>query len=235
MNDNKTIYNCLVVDDEPIARKIVKNYIEEVEFLTFFNEANNAIEALQMINSNSEIDIVFLDINMPSLSGIKMIQMLERQPQIIFTTAYHEYAVESYELNATDYLLKPFSFDRFVKAVLKSKNNIEKKSETANSIVQIKSEGKLFYIDSNDILFCEAMRNYTRIFLKNGTKLMPLLSLSKFESTIIQDNSNFIRVHRSFIVSKKYIDATKGNLILISNYKVPIGIQYKDDFFKNFP
>ena len=223
---------CLVVDDEPIAREIIVSYIAQSSNLEFCGECKNALEALEFLRINTTIDVVFLDINMPNLNGISMVKILQNKPQIIFTTAYQEYAVESYEIDAADYILKPFSLERFTKAVFKAINRIESKIQIPNIPIQIKSDGKIYFIDVDDILFCEAMRNYTRIFLKNGNKLMPLISLSKFEKELKSDTEDFIKVHRSYIVSKKYIEATKGSQILIQNYKIPIGIQYKDDFLK---
>ncbi len=224
---------CLVVDDEPIARKIIKNYIEQSSQLEYVFDCKNAIEAIDYLKQYNQIDIVFLDINMPNLSGISMLKILKQHPQIIFTTAYDEYAVESYELDAADYILKPFSFERFTKAVLKAIYRIETEIHVSNIPIQIKSDGKIYFIDVDDILFCEAMRNYTRVFLKSGNKLMPLISLSKFEQELKSSTTDFIKVHRSFIVSKKHIEATKGSQILIQNHKIPVGIQYKEAFLKS--
>jgi DNA-binding LytR/AlgR family response regulator len=224
---------CLVVDDEPIARKIVISYIEQSINLELSGECKNAIEAINFLRSRNDIDILFLDINMPNLTGISMAKILQDKPEIIFTTAYHEYAVESYEVDAADYILKPFSFERFTKAVYKAQNRIESKIPITIDPIQIKSDGKIYFIDVDDILFCESMRNYTRVFLKNSNKLMPLISISKFESELKAVSTHFIKVHRSFIVSKKHIEAVKGSQIMIEGYKIPIGVQYKDDFLKS--
>lgn len=222
---------CLVVDDEPIAREIVATYLKQSTDLEWFGECKNALEAIEILQSNNDIGIVFLDINLPNLSGISMLKILKMYPQIIFTTAYHEYAVESYELDAVDYILKPFSYERFTKAVFKAVNRIE--NIKLNSPIQIKSDGKIHFIDKDDILFCEAMRNYTRVFLKNGVKLMPLISLSKFGKELFIEDTNFIKVHRSFIVAKNHITFIKLNVIMINDYKVPIGIQFKEEFMKS--
>jgi DNA-binding LytR/AlgR family response regulator len=224
---------CLVVDDEPIARKIIKNYIEQSPQLEYVAECKNAIEAIDYLKLYNQIDIVFLDINMPNLTGISMLKIMKKHPQIIFTTAYDEYAVESYELDAVDYILKPFSFERFTKAVFKAIHRIESEIKVPNIPIKIKSDGKICFIDVDDILFCEAMRNYTRVYLKNGVKLMPLISLSKFEQELKSNSTDFLKVHRSFIVSKKHIEATKGSQILIQNHKIPIGIQYKVEFLRS--
>lgn len=248
-------YACLIVDDEPIARQIVRSYAEQMPMLTVVEECKNALDALTFLQKNT-VDIVFLDINMPALSGLSLVKTLTKMPQIIFTTAYHEHAVESYELNATDYLLKPFSFERFTKAVFKALDKIEKEAMNAESMgnlknnaekeapqnkpvsepetaeqVFIKADGKLHQIYFSDILFCEAMKNYTRIFLKNGHKIMPLMPLSKIEEQL-PTNGQFLRVHRSFIVGKTHIEAIEGHSIQIGKSSIPIGEQFRDGFFK---
>ncbi len=252
-------YTCLIVDDEPIARQIVRGYVAQMPMLKVVEECKNALDALTFLQKNT-VDIVFLDINMPALSGLSMVKTLTKLPQIIFTTAYHEHAVESYELNATDYLLKPFSFERFAKAVFKAIDNIEKAAinpelinnsknnsdnnsekgtpqyktvlerENAEQIF-IKADGKLHQIYFTDILFCEAMKNYTRIVLKNGNKIMPLMPLSKIEEQL-PENGQFLRVHRSFVVAKAHIEAIEGHIILMGKSSIPIGEQYREGFFK---
>jgi DNA-binding LytR/AlgR family response regulator len=248
-------YTCLIVDDEPIARQIVRNYAAQMPMLAVVEECKNALDALTFLQKNT-VDIVFLDINMPALSGLSMVKTLTKLPQIIFTTAYHEHAVESYELNATDYLLKPFSFERYTKAVFKAIDNIEKEAINSNLIASsknnsetgtpqykpvfepenaeqifIKADGKLHQIYFADILFCEAMKNYTRIALKNGNKIMPLMPLSKIEEQL-PENGQFLRVHRSFIVAKAHIEAIEGHIIQIGKSSIPIGEQFRDSFFK---
>jgi DNA-binding LytR/AlgR family response regulator len=246
MNESK--YRCLVVDDEPIARQIVRTYIAQTPSLVMVAECKNAFEAIEKIRLEDTIDIVFLDINMPNLTGISMVKTLPRLPQIIFTTAYEEYAVESYELNAVDYLLKPFSFERFTKGVYKAIENLRKKETPvvmAPQYIQpivdknasempffIKSDGKIYPVLPTDILFCEAMKNYTKVYLKNGERLLPLVPLSKIETDLEEIGANLLRVHRSFIVANQYITAIEGNQIIIGKNKIPIGEQFKEVFFK---
>ncbi len=237
---NSKIYKCLIVDDEPIARKIVQAYIDKLPNLECSVQAKNAIEALEILNKDPGIEIVFLDINMPNLSGMSMVKILNAPPKIIFTTAYSEYAVESYELNAVDYLLKPFSFERFTKAAFKAIDVIEKnKAGFGNEmkpgeeqIIFIKSEGKNYPIGLNEILYCEAKKNYTKIVLKNDKTYLPLIPLSKFEDELKAISTDFIRVHRSFIVSSKEIVSVGAQQVLIDKYKIPLGEQYKMDFFE---
>lgn len=234
------LYRCLVVDDEPIARQIVRTYIEQSPSLTLGGECKNAFEALQIIRKNSDIDLVLLDINMPNLSGISMVKTVPNLPQIIFTTAYHEYAVESYELDAVDYLLKPFSFERFTKAIFKAIDRLEKPALTPivkslpeeESPFFIKSDGKIYPVVPADILYCEAMKNYTKVYLKNGDRLIPLVPLSKIEADLEEIGAGLLRIHRSFIVAKQHITAIEGNQVIIGDQKIPIGDQFREVFFK---
>jgi two-component system response regulator LytT len=233
------IYKCLIVDDEPIARKIVQSYIDQLPNLECSLQAKNAIEALEILNKDTGIDIVFLDINMPNLSGMSMAKILKAMPKIIFTTAYSEYAVESYEINAVDYLLKPFSFERFTKAVFKAVEMIEKsKTAEADDLktvrgqqIFIKSDGRNYPILLEEILYCEAKKNYTKIVLKNDKTYLPLIPLSKFEEELRALSPDFIRVHRSFVVSSKQIVSVSAQTVFAGNHKIPLGEQYKNEFF----
>ncbi|HVG11370.1 MAG TPA: LytTR family DNA-binding domain-containing protein [Flavisolibacter sp.] len=232
-------YNCLVVDDEPIARKIIVNYLEQVPFLRLAAECINAVSAINCLRANNDIDIIFLDINMPNLSGLQLLKIIQPKQPVIFTTAYPEHAIESYELNAVDYLLKPFSFERFTKAIYKAINLIKTTERTASENgaerkpdLFIKSDGKSYPVLFDDILYCEAMKNYTMVVLKSDQKLMPLIPLSKFESMLMEDSQAFIQVHRSFLVSKKHITAVSTSNVTINKYEIPIGVQYRERFFK---
>jgi DNA-binding LytR/AlgR family response regulator len=232
-------YNCLVVDDEPIARKIIKNYIEQMPLLHAEAECINALSAINYLRSNDDIHIVFLDINMPNLSGLQLLKILQPKQPIIFTTAYAEHAVESYDLNAVDYLLKPFSFERFTKAVYKAISAIEKRgnplTDTSNepkSDFFIKSDGKNYPVALDDILYCEARKNYTMVVLKNDKKLMPLIPLSKFETLLSVAGGSFLQIHRSYLVARKHITSVMPNRITIDQIQIPIGIHYRESFFK---
>jgi DNA-binding LytR/AlgR family response regulator len=232
-------YKCLVVDDEPIARKIIINYIEKMPLLQLASEIINAFSAIDYLKTHEDVDIIFLDINMPNLSGFQLLKILQPKQPIIFTTAYTEYAVESYELNAVDYLLKPFSFERFTKAVYKavdvingSSKNTFKNAEEKRLELFIKSDGKNYPVFLDDILYCEAKKNYTMVILKNEQKLMPLIPLSKFETLLLEAGGGFIQIHRSFLVSKKHITAITSNNVTISNFEIPIGVQFRERLFK---
>ncbi|HVG12753.1 MAG TPA: LytTR family DNA-binding domain-containing protein [Flavisolibacter sp.] len=231
-------YNCLVVDDEPIARKIIKTYIDEMPFLTLAAECINAVSAINQLRVHNDIHIIFLDINMPNLSGLQLLKIIQPKQPVIFTTAYAEHAIESYELNAVDYLLKPFSFERFSKAVYKAVNvltpahrNHEVHSEKKIEIF-IKSDGKNYPVVLDDILYCEAMKNYTMVVLQNGQKLMPLMPLTKFEAMLSDAGGEFIQVHRSFFISKKHITSISSSNVAINQFDIPIGIQFRERFFK---
>lgn len=234
-----TKYNCLVVDDEPIARKIIVNYIEQMPLLNLAAERINALSAIDYLRADSSINIIFLDINMPNLSGIQLLKIIQPRQPVIFTTAYAEYAVESYELNIADYLLKPFSFDRFTKAVYKAVDAITNVSPKTSEQVDkkthdlfIKSDGKNYPVLLDDILYCEAMKNYTMVMLKNGVKLLPLIPLTKFEALLVEAGGEFVQVHRSFLISKKHITAITANNVIINKFEIPIGIQFKERFYK---
>ena len=231
-------YNCLVIDDEPIARKIIVNYIGQMPVLQLAGECINALSGIDYLRSHPSVDIVFLDINMPNLSGIQMLKITQPVQPIIFTTAYSEFAVESYELNAVDYLLKPFSFERFTKAAYKAIDAVRGKSivqgtPPENRQVFIKSEGKNYPVLLDDILYCEAMKNYTKIVLNGGKKLMPLISLSRMESMLAEAGGDFIQIHRSFLISRRHIKAVRANSVFIDAFEIPIGVQYKEGFFKS--
>ena len=231
-------FNCLIVDDEPIARKILINYIEQMPLLRLAAEHINALSTIEYLRAHHDIDIIFLDINMPNLSGLQLLKIIQPQQPVILTTAYAEHAVESYELNAVDYLLKPFSFERFTKAVYKAVDAIsgahKHTYEIANEkkLVYIKSNGKNYPVLLDDILYCEAKKNYTMVILKNEQKLMPLIPLSRFEAMLSEAGGEFIQTHRSFLISRKHINAIGPNSVTVNKFEIPIGVQYKERFFK---
>lgn len=232
-------YKCLVVDDEPIARKIIVNYINQMPLLELAAEQTNALSAIDYLRTHSDVEIIFLDINMPNLSGLQFLKILQPQQPVIFTTAYAEHAVESYEVNAVDYLLKPFSFERFAKAAYKAvgaiKNSSKKREETPgekNRVLFIKSDGKNYPVLLDEIIYCEAMKNYTMVMLKNGQKLMPLIPLSRLETLLLEAGGEFIQIHRSFLISRKHITAVTPNTVTLVQSELPIGVQFRERFFK---
>lgn len=222
--------NCLIVDDEPIARQIIQSYCTHIPELNIIASCGNALEA-KGIAQQEEIDLIFLDINMPVLNGLAFLKTLKYQPQVIFTTAYKEYAVEAFELNATDYLLKPFSLERFLIAVDKVMEKLQPVlgSQTQEDFVFIKADGKIYKILYEQILYAEASGNYTKVVTKQRT-IMPTITFTGIEELL--PAALFIRVHRSFIINKTMITHIEGNRAFINTTEIPIGSNYKDNFMK---
>lgn len=220
----------LIVDDEPIAHRIIEKYCDNLPHLEKKGSCYNAFEAMQFLNEN-KVNLLFLDINMPKLSGFDFLKTISNPPKIIVTTAYKEFALEGYELNISDYLLKPFSFERFVKAVNKTTANrtLAQKSSPKTVITEVnsfflKGDKKYHQVHLDSILFIEAYGHYTKVYLENEM----ILSHGKISS--LQDllpESRFIRTHKSFIVAKNKIKQIEGNRILINEHKIPIGQTYK--------
>ncbi len=230
------IFNCVIVDDEPIAREIIQNYCSHFSQLNIIGSYGNAIDA-KLIFNQTKVDILFLDINMPVLDGISFLKTLKDRPQVIFTTAYKEFAAEAFELTACDYLLKPFSLDRFIIAVDKAMENLSfqkiQKPENidieSNKFIFIKSGAKIYKIRHEDLLFAEAGGNYTKVFTVEGSYQV-IMTFSDFEKLLPQ--MAFIRVHRSFIINKSKINHIEGNRIFIEKSEIPIGSNYKERFLK---
>jgi DNA-binding LytR/AlgR family response regulator len=228
--------NCLIVDDEPIAREIVKTYCGHLPLLQVIALCGNALEA-KAILQKQKIDILFLDINMPLLDGIAFLKTLRNQPQVIFTTAYKEYAIDAFDLSVCDYLLKPFSLERFIIAVDKALDKIQKPFVVTHEIVDtkpedyifIKADGKIFKVQLDDLIYAEAHGNYTKI-VTNTNILLPTMTFSNFEELV--PKSQFLRIHRSFIINKAKITHIEGNRVFINNTEIPIGSNYRDTFLK---
>jgi DNA-binding LytR/AlgR family response regulator len=237
--ENSPKYKSIIVDDEPIARKIINGYVSQIQFLENAGECKNAIEALEIISRDSSIQIVFLDINMPNLTGLAMAKIVKKDIKIIFTTAYSEYAVASYEVSAIDYLLKPFSFERFAIAVFKAIDSIRPATNPSNEIlpqdktIYIKSEGMSYPVLLSDIQYCEAMKNHTKVILSNGQMLKPLVAFSKMEQELLKESDDFLRVHRSFLISKKHITAVKNTTVMVGKSVVPVGLKFRDAFLQS--
>ena len=227
-----TNFSCLIVDDEPIARQIIETYCGHLNYLRVVASCGNALEAKTILQQN-KVDILFLDINMPIMDGISFLKTLKIQPQVIFTTAYKEYAVDAFDLSAIDYLLKPFSFDRFIIAVDKALERLQAQppaaSESEENYIFIKTDGKIFKVEYDDLLFAEANGNYTKIVTTQNT-LLPAMTFSNFEELV--PSAVFIRVHRSFIINKSKIGHIEGNRVFIGNTEIPIGSNYKESFLK---
>ena len=229
---------CIAVDDEPWALALVEDYIKKIPFLELVYKSNSAIEALEYLKQ-AEVDLLFLDIQMPELTGMQFLKIAQNKIPVILTTAYSEYALEGYEHNVVDYLLKPISFDRFYKAAEKARQMISgnKKTtettsiqpETMNDFLFIKTDSKLVRVSYEDILFVEGLKDYLSVVTKEE-KLITLQSLKNMEE--ILPDSNFIRVHKSYIVALNKIDTLEKNRIFIGESVIPIGETYKENFLK---
>lgn len=226
--------NCLIVDDEPIAREIIKAYCSHLPMLHIVASVGNALEAKTILQTQ-QVDLLFLDINMPVLNGISFLKTLKHPPQVIFTTAYKEYAIDAFDLAACDYLLKPFSLERFIVAVDKVLSplapnggtiNVEKKED----YLFLKAEGKIFKILHEELLFAEAQGNYTKVVTTQHT-LLPSMTFSSFEELL--PTTHFLRVHRSFLINKARITHIEGNRVFIQSHEVPIGSSYREGFLKS--
>jgi len=220
---------CLIIDDEPAARSILKTYIEDCPDTDVAGECHDALQARKWMNSHSA-DLLFVDINMPKLSGLSFIKTLKDPPQIILSTAYSEHGVDAFELGVTDYLLKPFSFERFLKAVDKVKINFEN-SNINDPAISVKADGKLYRILFENILFIESQGDYVTLH-SNDNKLTFHHSLKELLNVLPGDQ--FIRTHRSYIVSLAKIEYLEGNRLKIRDNYIPIGKSYKEDFLSKY-
>lgn len=228
---------CLVVDDEELARRLVITYCERLPYLTVVGQAANPLMAMELLREH-EVDLLFLDVQMPEMTGTDMLRVLRKPPAVIFTTAYSEFALESYELDAVDYLLKPFSFERFVRAVNKAEGAIGGEKDvlatppiaatdslvTASTFQLVKSEHKVFRIPHAEIRYVESAREYV-IYHTQAGKTMSLGSLKNLETTL---PDNFMRVHKSYIVAKDKVEVLEGNMLTIGGKSIPVGASYRE-------
>lgn len=226
-------YKCVIIEDEPLAAEILQDYIAQIPFLELMHTCTDALSALEFLKSE-KTDVIFIDIHLPKLNGLDFIRTLKNPPQIIITTAYREYALDGYEHNVVDYLLKPISFSRFLTAVNKLKSNIpapeilfsENKAGIAEKQhIYINVNKKRIKINLDDILYLESKREYISI-VTNGKSFLTKFQLSEIEKHL--DKTEFIRVHRSFIVSKSKISAFTATDIEIKGILIPIGRSYKE-------
>lgn len=218
----------LIIDDEPLAHDLIRNFCDRLPHLVLEKQCFDALEALEFL-SNNEVDLIFLDLNMPKLKGFEFLRTLQNPPKVIVTTAYKEHALEGFELAIEDYLVKPFGFERFLKAVNKAtkesvgKNLQSSKNESNLNHFFVKGERKHHRIDKREVLYIEAYGNYAKLFLESGM-LIVHEKISDLESLLTNDN--FLRVHRSFIIALDKIESIHGNLISIKDHEIPIGQTY---------
>lgn len=235
MHENKII-TCLVVDDEPAARNILERYIQQLPILKLLGECGNAIQAMDILQTQ-QVDLLFLDINMPQLSGTDLLRVLKNPPKTILTTAHEEYALQGYELDVVDYLLKPIQFNRFLKAVQKVSqmqplpvNEVQPSStSTQEPFIYFRADRKMVKVLLQDILYVESMKDYIKVFTTTGI-IITKLSISSLEELLPENN--FIRTHRSFIVSLQKIRSFTPEVIEIDKAEVPIGKLYRNTVLK---
>jgi len=236
---------CLIVDDEPLALHILEDYISKVPFMELVKSTTNPIEALTMVQDGN-IDLVFLDVQMPELTGIQFLRIANGKTKVILTTAYPQYALEGYELDVVDYLLKPIAFDRFFKSAQKAQAIIHPTAKQATPIEQpiqqtqpqndfmsdfifVKSEHKIQKVYLHQILFIEGLKDYISIFTTTE-RIITLQNMKKMEDTL--PSQHFVRVHKSYIVALNKIDSIERSRIRIGDKIIPVGDTYRDDFFK---
>lgn len=222
--------SCIIIDDEPLARKGLNEYIADVDFLELVGEFDNPLRAAEMI-SQGEVQLLFLDIQMPKITGLDFFKTLQQPPPVIFTTAYPQYALEGFEVNALDYLVKPISFDRFLKAALKAKEYYEvrdtnTKEANATEYFFIKADNKLVKILFEEVLYVEALQNYVTIHTATK-KYMTYLTFKSVEDYLPADK--FLKVHKSYIVAASKIDTIEGNDIRIGQQHIPISRNQKEE------
>lgn len=234
MPDFDTI-KCLIVDDEPPAREIIRRYVQQVPTLELAGECANAIQAFTFLQQQQPVDLMFLDIRMPQLNGNEFLKALKNPPKVIFTTAFSEYALEGFELDAVDYLMKPITFERFLKAVNKACQGPGQKAETSpeekktEPFVFFRSDRKMVKVMLQDINYIESMKDYVKVYTTNGL-VITKQSISSVEAMLPE--KTFVRTHRSFIVSLDKVRTFTSELIEVDKAEVPIGKLYRNEVMK---
>jgi DNA-binding LytR/AlgR family response regulator len=230
VNEQRTL-NCLIVEDEPLAATILEDYVQQVPYLRLTGRCADAMQALEALQE-APVDVLFLDIHLPGLKGLDFLRSLQYPPQVILTTAYHEYALESYDLNAVDYLLKPIDFERFVKAVQKLKRPTATATATATSrsFQFFNVNKKMVRVWLDEIQYVESLKEYVRIFLPGGKSIVTKMQLGELEKSL--EGFGFLRVHRSFIVALRHIEAFTATEVTAGGKEIPVGRQYKEEVAK---
>lgn len=221
---------CLALDDEPLALEIIEDFAAKAPFPMQVKTFENAALALRYMQ-DEQVDLLFLDIKMPDITGIQFLKALKHPPMVIFTTAYQEYAMDGFNLDVVDYLLKPIPFERFIKAVTKAQEYQSVSSPNKsmdNDYIFVKTEYKIIKINLEDILYIEALKDYIKIYTPNQP-VLTLKSLKAFESRLPKDK--FIRVHRSYLVAMNKINSVERNTVMIANQPIPISEGYRDKFY----
>ena len=239
LNGNNTIASCIIVDDEPMARDVIRRYIEKIPILNLLAEFGNAIDATIYLQKQP-VDMIFLDIRMPQLSGTEFVRSLRNVPRVIFTTAHKEYAHEGFELDVVDYLLKPIRFDRFLRAVHKAFPQKQFSGETfaasrlpevnqAASFIYLRVDRKMMKILLNDILYIESDKDYVKVYTEKGF-IITRQTIASIEAML--SDSQFTRIHRSYIVSLDKVRAFSHESVEVGNKELPVGKLYRNSFLK---
>ena len=225
----------IAIDDEPLALQLVSSYIDKTPALELAGVFDNPIDAMEFLEEN-QVDLIFLDIEMPDLNGIEFARLLENKPKLVFTTAYEKYALQGFKLEAIDYLLKPFGYPDFLKAVEKVRKQIvyekaanKEEISSNNEFLFLKSEYKIRRINFNDIIYVEGLKDYIKVYVQNNDKpIMSLNSMKSIEEKLPSDK--FMRVHRSYIVNLQRIDTVERSRIVFGKVYIPVSDQYKEEF-----
>ena len=224
------IINCAIIDDEPLAAGLLKSYAEKTPFLNLIGTYGSAVEAMKELRNNP-VHLLFLDIQMPELSGIEFAKILPKETKVIFTTAFEQYAIEGYKVSALDYLMKPVSYEEFLKAANKALDwfCVSQKRQTyaADRFMYVKSDYKLVRVALDDILYIEGLKDYIRIYLADGQKVMSLMNMKKMEDYL--PRPEFLRTHRSYIVHMSKAEAIERFRIVFGDQYLPISDSYKED------
>ncbi|MXO03823.1 response regulator [Flavobacterium sp. HBTb2-11-1] len=231
---------CVIIDDEPLAVELLEDFVKKVDTLELISTFNNAIDAVSFINQNN-VDLIFLDIQMPHFSGIDFLNTIEKKPLVIFTTAYSDYAVEGFNLGAVDYLVKPIPFHRFLKAVVRAQQVLQPVAtpaltestntpEIEQDFMFVRAEYENVKLNFADILFIEGLKDYVKIYTTDNKFTLTLISLIKLENLL--SNKGFARIHRSYIINIKHVKSIQKNKVLISDKRIPISESYKNTFFE---
>ncbi len=229
------IINCAIIDDEPLAAGLLKSYAEKTPFLRLKGTYGSALEAMKELRDNPA-QLLFLDIQMPELSGIEFAKILPSETKIIFTTAFQQYAIEGYKVSALDYLLKPVSYDDFLKAANKALDwfcvSQKQQAYAEDRFMLVKSDYKLLRVDLDDILYIEGLKDYVRIYLQDGQKIMSLMNMKKLEDYL--PRPEFLRTHRSYIVHMTKVKQIDRFRIVFGSEYIPVSDSYKDDVQQYF-
>lgn len=222
----------IAIDDEPLALKVIENFCEKVDFISLEKTFNKPNEALKYTD-NFPVDLLFLDINMPSINGIEFYKQLKQNTMVIFTTAYSEYAVEGFNLNAIDYILKPFTFDRFLTAVNKAQEfyNYQSQNQNTSQFLFVRADYSLIKINIANIMYIEGLDDYLKIHIQNQKTVVTRVTMKSILEKLPKD---FVRVHRSFIVPLSRVESVRNKTITIAGTDIPIGASYEENFLTHF-